>query len=302
MVSYILGLAIFFASFICRRALKKNVLIAWIADISYPLFLTHNILGTLLLILLLGLLSSPILCIVICSLAVLGLSYLLHIFVEQPCNDTGKALIATLKDSVNRLLSKGNRQSQLVYTKRSEISLIGARPKIAYVTALTAVISLGIIVYYYAFPVIVHYGENRILKLPCKLEARLPANANQTPWLTLDCINGHVNKGDDSIAINKTQEPEIVLNGWALRPQEQSLAGGVFVILDKNLVIPAHYGMARPDVANYLRQPNFRDCGYVMKYPSKLLSRGVHTIALAVIYPDQEHYCISPHTVSFTIQ
>ncbi len=300
-ISYGIGLIVFYASLSFRRILRKNSFLNWIGDISYPLYLSHNLFGIMLNFLLLGILNNSYLALFLSTLAIFGISYMLHICIEQPCNSFGKRLVLNLKDGMNHLVSAPKTSDPSIYTRSAEAKVSRQRPKVAYITAATSLIVMCTIFHYYIFPTMVHYPEHKALKLPCKLESRLRVNASAMQYCMLDRINNHAYIGNSAV-VSASQEPEFFFNGWAVKPQDYSLSGGVFGIIDGKLALPFRYGLARPDVSNALRKPDSRDCGYTGSCSSKLFTPGEHTISLAVMDRDKEHYNVWPNAFHFNVQ
>jgi hypothetical protein len=78
--------------------------------------------------------------------------------------------------------------------------------------------------------------------------------------------------------------------GWAVDESAQREAGGVFVEVDKQLVIPALYGLDRPDVAAHFRNERYRSSGFSVFFAASALKKGRHTLSLKVIAADRRGY------------
>jgi hypothetical protein len=82
----------------------------------------------------------------------------------------------------------------------------------------------------------------------------------------------------------------IYIAGWAVDERVQTEAGGVFVEVDKQLVIPALYGLDRSDVAAHFRNERYRSSGFSVFFAASALEKGRHTLSLKVIAADRRGY------------
>jgi hypothetical protein len=82
----------------------------------------------------------------------------------------------------------------------------------------------------------------------------------------------------------------IYIAGWAVDERAQTEAGGVFVEVDKQLVIVALYGLDRPDVAAHFRNERYRPSGFSVFFAASALEKGRHTLSLKVIAADRRGY------------
>jgi peptidoglycan/LPS O-acetylase OafA/YrhL len=87
---YFYALIIFSICYACREFFRPNKIVDFFADISFPIYITHNLLGYIALKFLMdeGLSFGPAICIVLTGIFIL--SCLLHFFVELPSNRLGK--------------------------------------------------------------------------------------------------------------------------------------------------------------------------------------------------------------------
>jgi len=93
-----------------------------------------------------------------------------------------------------------------------------------------------------------------------------------------------------NVVIEAKHEDGVYIAGWAVDDQAQSEAGGVFVELDNQLVIPAQYGLERPDVAAHFRNERYRSSGFSVFFAASALEKGRHTLSLKVIAADRRGY------------
>jgi hypothetical protein len=82
----------------------------------------------------------------------------------------------------------------------------------------------------------------------------------------------------------------VYIAGWAVDESSQREAGGVFAEVDKRLVIPALYGLDRPDVAAHFRNERYRSSGFSVFFAAAALEKGRHTLSLNVIAADRRGY------------
>jgi hypothetical protein len=57
---------------------------------------------------------------------------------------------------------------------------------------------------------------------------------------------------------------------------------------------PALYGMDRPDVVDYLKQPAYMESGYLAEVPAEAISPGAHRISIRVVNGDRACYYTGP--------
>jgi hypothetical protein len=105
---------------------------------------------------------------------------------------------------------------------------------------------------------------------------------------SVDVINDQLSP--QNVVIEAKHGDGVYIAGWAIDDQAQSEAGGVFVELDNQLVIPAQYGLERPDVAAHLRNERYRSSGFSVFFAASALEKGRHTLSLKVIAADRRGY------------
>ena len=77
--------------------------------------------------------------------------------------------------------------------------------------------------------------------------------------------------------------------GWAVDQSRASLAAGVDVVLDQ-VPFPTMYGLERADVAQYFKQPQYRQSGFMAEIPRRQLGKGDHRISIRVAASNRECY------------
>lgn len=90
--SFLIGYVVFAGSYLLRRFIPYSRTWNLVADVSYPLYAMHYILGVMLLTWLYGLHPLPLLNVLEASLLLFGLAYLVHRFVEVPGTRIGKRI------------------------------------------------------------------------------------------------------------------------------------------------------------------------------------------------------------------
>jgi hypothetical protein len=81
----------------------------------------------------------------------------------------------------------------------------------------------------------------------------------------------------------------VKISGWALDHLHRSPATGVDVALDRSL-IPATYGLVRPDVAAYFQRRGYEESGFIAVVPASSLPAGEHWLGLRVVSFDGSCY------------
>jgi hypothetical protein len=105
---------------------------------------------------------------------------------------------------------------------------------------------------------------------------------------SVDVINDQVSP--QNVVIEAKHGDGVYIAGWAVDEQAQREAGGVFVEVDKRLVIPALYGLDRPDVAAHFRNDRYRSSGFSVFFAASALEKGRHTLSLKVIAAERRGY------------
>ena len=107
----------------------------------------------------------------------------------------------------------------------------------------------------------------------------------------LDTINGKtISQMSSPIVVNSSQLETMTIVGWAVDSRTGDVASAVFVNIDNRIDVPALYGIDRPDVAEYFKNPKYRFSGYVATFSMSILDKGEHTISFKIISQDQHHY------------
>jgi hypothetical protein len=104
----------------------------------------------------------------------------------------------------------------------------------------------------------------------------------------VDAINNHILP--QNVVIEVKHGDSVYIAGWAVDEAAQREAGGVFVEVDKQLVIPALYGSDRPDVAAHFRNERYRSSGFSVFFAVAALEKGRHTLSLKVMSEDRRGY------------
>jgi hypothetical protein len=94
-----------------------------------------------------------------------------------------------------------------------------------------------------------------------------------------------------SALIRRSHDAKV--SGWAVDAPRRSAAAGVDVVIDR-MVFPTTYGTHRNDVAQYFRQPKYRDTGFTATIPANAIPRGEHWLSIRVVTSDSRCYFQSP--------
>jgi hypothetical protein len=105
---------------------------------------------------------------------------------------------------------------------------------------------------------------------------------------SVDVINDRVSP--HNVVIEAKHGDAFYITGWAVDESAQREAGGVVVEVDKQLVIPALYGLDRPDIAAHFRNERYRSSGFSVFFAASALKKGRHTLSLKVIAADRRGY------------
>ena len=105
---YVGSVALFGAAYALRDHFRPHAFLDFFADISYPLYAVHNLVGMVSLRVLVGSHVPPMLAYFIILPAIIALAYAIHIFVEVPTTSLGKRAARHLQNgaSVRNLLRR----------------------------------------------------------------------------------------------------------------------------------------------------------------------------------------------------
>jgi hypothetical protein len=106
---------------------------------------------------------------------------------------------------------------------------------------------------------------------------------------SVDVINNYV--APQNVVIEAKHGDGVYIAGWAVDEKAQREAGGVFVEVNKRLLIPALYGLDRPDIATRFHNERYRLSGFSAFFAASALNKGRHTLSLKVIAANRRgHY------------
>ena len=101
--SYTLAFAVFSASYVFSHRWPPNRLLAFFADISYPLYVVHGVAGYVVLRIMVAHGIAPIAALLLALSGALVISWLLHIAVELPTHRLGQHLARTITRNEDRI-------------------------------------------------------------------------------------------------------------------------------------------------------------------------------------------------------
>ncbi len=91
-INYLYAIILFSLCFYFRSKFKNNVIIDFLADISFPLYLVHSMIGYVLMSIMIDIGFNFILSCISSLLASIFISYFIHKIIEMPSNEIGKLL------------------------------------------------------------------------------------------------------------------------------------------------------------------------------------------------------------------
>jgi len=100
--------------------------------------------------------------------------------------------------------------------------------------------------------------------------------------------------GHDAL-VSVSRRDKYSIRGWAL-DVPKALAGGVFVQLGNLPPSVAHYGIARPDVANAFNDPSLVDSGYEASFTAASLKPGIYLVHILILDSSRDGYDVLPDT------
>jgi peptidoglycan/LPS O-acetylase OafA/YrhL len=101
--SYGCALGVFLAASAFPEMFSRGKVWKFFADISYPLYVSHAVLGYVALRLLVGAGINPSVSIVIASTGAVSVAWIIHVFVEQPTHSFGRRSAQRAQDNLTRL-------------------------------------------------------------------------------------------------------------------------------------------------------------------------------------------------------
>jgi hypothetical protein len=118
----------------------------------------------------------------------------------------------------------------------------------------------------------------------------------------IDTVNKQVPSAKVPVTVNVDQTPQIMVNGWAVDTPGKSPAGGVLMVIDGTVEVPTTYGAERPDVAKFLKDPNYTNCAFVGWINVATITKGQHILSFKVLTADKQHYYEPANKITLAIQ
>ena len=113
----------------------------------------------------------------------------------------------------------------------------------------------------------------------------------------IDAINGIT--VNSSMKIDSINDPIIQITGWAVDLPNEQPAAEVYVEID-GVMFKAHYGLCRPDVAKYLNNNVYLNCGWRLELPVSMVGvRGAHQLCLKILSKSKSMFYDSGQCVEF---
>jgi hypothetical protein len=82
---------------------------------------------------------------------------------------------------------------------------------------------------------------------------------------------------------------DVEVRGWAIDEAAQKAAGGVELLIDGK-AYKTQYGLDRPDVRTFFKNPAYNKSGFTFMLLANSLSRGPHNMIVRVISADAKTY------------
>lgn len=115
---------------------------------------------------------------------------------------------------------------------------------------------------------------------PLQLPVR---DGNTRYWI--DLINGEVT-GHEPVTINRSEDSEFVVEGYAIDEPANAPAGGVYISVDGR-IYPALYALQREDIARYFDNRALLNSGFRLRLSSGILQEGVHNLSVIILTHDR---------------
>jgi hypothetical protein len=128
-----------------------------------------------------------------------------------------------------------------------------------------------------------------------------PARAQQyaVPAANLPVLAAPTRAALNPLAIAK-ETGIVTVAGWAVSDSGDDVAGGVFLEVD-GTPYAAYYGLPREDVAQDLKNPRLKCCGFSRDFPARLMRPGEHRLVVKVLTKDRQAYFQPQPPVTLTV-
>jgi hypothetical protein len=88
--------------------------------------------------------------------------------------------------------------------------------------------------------------------------------------------------GPNKVTVRRSEGKSISVSGWTFDGESGAPAKRVALLVDKNKIIPACYGLRYPGVAENFKNKRLADCGFYASFSPSILAPGEHDVSLAV--------------------
>jgi hypothetical protein len=109
----------------------------------------------------------------------------------------------------------------------------------------------------------------------------------------IERINSKKVTTGSNITINKNENAVDII-GWAIDGMGNKPAESVYISIDDKFDMPTIYSKERPDVSDYFKNANLKNCGFEAVFSPDILKEGVHTIKLKILTNHNEMYITEP--------
>jgi hypothetical protein len=109
-------------------------------------------------------------------------------------------------------------------------------------------------------------------------------------------------KSGSLIELSDDGTETVGISGWAVDPVAHRAAKAVYIDIDGTLDVPAHYGLERHDVAEYLGDPGDELSGFSAHLEDRLLVNGPHSITFKVLSDDGSHIYVPNYALRIDVR
>jgi len=125
---------------------------------------------------------------------------------------------------------------------------------------------------------------------------------NKEPLYHIDAVNGQTNALPKLLSLETEKGDSLKIRGWVVDQDNSKTAGGVLIVIDGNLEVPALYGLDRPDIAAFHKNNNYRYSGFEASVPASVIGPGRHVIDIMVISADRRSYYLPVQILTLDIK
>jgi len=125
---------------------------------------------------------------------------------------------------------------------------------------------------------------------------------NTVPYHKIEAVNDQARELPKLLFLEADKDDSLRLKGWAIDQNCRRAAGGVFLVVDGSLEVPALFGLDRPDVADIYGNGNYRYSGFEASVPASAIGPGRHVVGIKVISADGRNYYLPVEILRLNIK